>query len=358
MRIGGFRKQQQAILTICLIHHPKLNFKMKKKSLISSRSAIYLFVLALFPVYACTDQASSVKPQTNLSLSEVQTKFSLSPEKTQLLRMTKEVIETHLNNERGKSSLGNRRELLNSESFMLDVASRINSEEFTFTPIQTANWNEPVFDNQFGLDTEYEFTVDDLSVPVRNHLNQFTNRLDVIANQHEDGLMTEEQAIELVKAECKLAGNNAFTNSAFTEMERNAMAEVFYLTEELSLPLANYVEEYALANGLAERGFFRRLGRAFLRVVVAVAVTAAIIAVPVAAVVGVKALAGATIKIGAVKGFGSIMKASVIKGKIGGIKTYSPILSGMYAGIKNAEKNWDKPWQGLPEFTFGYKVKL
>jgi hypothetical protein len=327
---------------------------MKKTN---SQNSIYTLILLgvvfMLPVYSCNVEIP-VEPKVE---------FTLSKENLKVIGITKDVIQQHLANSYSKGSDPRKRhEILNSEAFMLDVSDQVNNGDFAYTPVPTTSWDDPLLGNNLAMETEHQFTTEDLSVPVRGHLTQFESRIEAIVTQYENGIITEEEGIARMKSECSQTGNSVVNNPMLTELERNATAESFYMMDELTMPLTNYVEDYAVANGLSEARFFRRLVRAIARVVVAVVVTAVIIAVPVVAVAVAKAaitgVALSAVKIGAAKGIGAIMKASIIKGKIGGISTYSPILTGMYAGLKNAEKNWDKPWQGASEFVFGYKVKL
>ena len=102
--------------------------------------------------------------------------------------------------------------------------------------------------------------------------------------------------------------------------------------------------------------FFCKFGRAVLRVVVAVAVVAAIATIPIGAI----ALASTAAKFKFLAVWSKFMFKGIELGKIIGIsaKLKAGLIGGLYFGIKNAEKGWEKDWRGWPEeFTLGVYAK-
>jgi hypothetical protein len=114
----------------------------------------------------------------------------------------------------------------------------------------------------------------------------------------------------------------------------------------------NFDETVTTADGgnVSAARFWKKLGRAVLRVAAAVVTTAVVVA---AVVVVAKLTGGAGVAI-AVKAAAKVLVKGVT---IAGFKLKPVIATGAVAGLKNAYKNWDKPWGGASEFIFGIKTK-
>lgn len=113
---------------------------------------------------------------------------------------------------------------------------------------------------------------------------------------------------------------------------------------------SQYPNQFSEQSKAAKVMFFKKLFRAVARVLVAV-VVAAVIVFAVVATSG--AIAGLSM-------FAILAKTKAVL--LAGIKFQSFSASGvlgtaMFAGIKNAEKNWSKPWQGWGEAFLAFKLK-
>jgi hypothetical protein len=97
---------------------------------------------------------------------------------------------------------------------------------------------------------------------------------------------------------------------------------------------------------------WKKLFRVVARVLVAVVVTAVIVFAVVVTAGAVGALVGAKIAVFATT------KALLIKGvTLGNLYASGVLGAATYGGIKNAEKNWSKPWQGWGEAFIALKLK-
>jgi hypothetical protein len=244
-----------------------------------------------------------------------------------------------------------------------DVAEQINANDFNYQLIPAHDWNNALFDQQLGLQVEHEFTVSDLSEPIRRHFQQFEQQVHQVVHQYESGHVSHEDGVRQIKTACQNISVSAFGDPSLTDSERIATAESFALAAELGEPLTQYLDAYATAHGLPPGArFLRRWLLTMARIQIGIAVTATLVALPAAGAAAAKAavlgMALSKVKIGGVKGIGAITKTALFKGKIGGMSLKAPILTGMGAGLKHAAKSWDKPWQGASEFTFGIKIKL
>jgi len=141
-----------------------------------------------------------------------------------------------------------------------------------------------------------------------------------------------------------------------TDMEAQAAQETFYGVEQSMDQAYNEMLAFEQSQpGAANGRFLRKLWRAVKRVVVAAAVTALVVAVPVAAVA-----VGKVLFLGvAAKSIGVAVTTALVKGVTlsKGIMLTAALASGTAAGVKNAAKNWDKPWKGRQEFIYGIKIK-
>lgn len=211
-------------------------------------------------------------------------------------------------------------------------------------------------DESLISNADREYTINDLSSPLRRRINSFNARLSQIA---ENDNLSDEQSMSQLRTICTEISREAATTNELTAGEKEALMAACNYSSAISQPTYDYL---VASNQNNQGRLFGRIFRALARVVAAVVTTAVIIAVPVAAAVVIKAAAlkvsVASVKIGAAKGIGGILKKAVVSGKVGKLSMAAPYMTGLGAGLKNAEKNWGKDWKGIEEFTFGYKIKL
>lgn len=211
-------------------------------------------------------------------------------------------------------------------------------------------------DENMVLNAGHNYTIDDLSKPLKRRIDSFNTRLSQIA---ENDNLSDEQSMSQLQAICNEISREAATTNELTVGEKEALMAACNYSSAISRPAYDYL---AATNQNNEGRLFGRIFRGLARVVAAVVTTAVIIAVPVAAAVLIKAAAVgvkvASVKIGAAKGMGGILNKAIVSGKVGKLSMAAPYMTGLGAGLKNAEKNWTKEWKGSEEFTFGYKIKL
>lgn len=214
-----------------------------------------------------------------------------------------------------------------------------------------------------------EFTNSDMPWAVRNLMDNYSNRLQWVSNS----LSSDDQtALNQIRGAANATAVETNNSSSFTSEQKSELLTTFYAAEGMTyaayqhaLNNQNYWNSLISNSGenvksarVAKTMFFKKLFRAVVRIVVAIAVTAAIVATVVAtgglaaAVIAGKSIAIAKVAIGA------SIKTALVKGvTLGSVKASAAIGTGFAAGIKNAEKNWNKDWQGINEFVFGFKIK-
>ena len=304
------------------------------------RAALMLVMVCMIS-QSCDDQGAI--PEVDLQADE----YGLNESQMELVKTTQTVLFEGLSN---LSNLTGREteDVLQTDLFLEQLSSAINTEDFEFT-----NVDEELYDNS-SHGEELTFSIADLSPEVLAHLEHFQQDVDHIITQYENGQITEEESVDMIKSACASEGQLSLDDSSLAQEEKDALASTFYMLDQLTPGIADYVAVHEGAN-VSNGRFFRRLARAIARVVVAVAVTAVIVAVPVAAVAVVK---GAKVAMAMKMAGKAVIGASKITAGKAKFKLSAPLMSGMSAGLKNASKNWDKSWKGAEEFTFGYKVKL
>jgi hypothetical protein len=231
--------------------------------------------------------------------------------------------------------------------------SPLPANEFNLTNADDSD--KPMDDPIYGRDFDASF----LSPQTQAVLNDLNAGLDQIANN--PTLMNSLDERPFLAA----------TEDAFTKAENNASmitddsdkgvkttidciratkAKVAPTYYHLRKQACNF-DEVDASTGIAQTArFWKKLGRAVLRVVAAVVVTAVVVA---AVVVVAKLTGGAGLAVAA-KVAGKVLVKGIA---LGGFKLQPVLATGAAAGIKNAYKNWDKPWQGSSEFIAGFKLK-
>lgn len=304
------------------------------------RAALMLVMVCVIS-QSCDDQEAI--PEVDLEAGE----YGLNESQMELVKTTQTVLSEGLSN---LSNLTGREtgDVLQADLFLEQLSSAVNTDDFEFT-----NVDEELYDNS-SHGEELAFSTADLSPEVLAHLEHFQQDIDQIVTQYENGQITEEESVNMIKSACANEGQLSSDDSSLGQEEKDALASTFYMLDQLTPGIADYVGVHEGAN-VSNGRFFRRLARAVARVVVAVAVTAVIVAVPVAAVAVIK---GAKVAMAMKMAGKAVIGASKITAGKTKFKLSAPLMSGMSAGLKNASKNWDKSWKGAEEFTFGYKVKL
>jgi hypothetical protein len=202
-----------------------------------------------------------------------------------------------------------------------------------------------------------EYSLKNLTPGTQAVMNNLNNDLDKIAN--DPALNNTLDQEPFLRA----------TEEAFTKAERSAASikddspegvkatvDCIRGTKAMVRPTyAHYLKQACDFNetdgtDVTAARFWKKLGRAVLRVAAAVVTTAVIVA---AVVVVAKLTGGAALPV-AVKLAGKALVAGI---KIGGFKLAPALATGAAAGIKNADKNWNNKWKGASEFIFGIKLK-
>lgn len=192
--------------------------------------------------------------------------------------------------------------------------------------------------------SEYEKEIDNLAVDANIeglNVSQFTDSLNEISS----GIKQE-----------------IFETPTLTNEEKEMLLGVFEGVQTLTPSMLEYFQlEGATSNfsfneleTFSNRcGLFCKIGRAVLRVAVAVVTVATIAVVPVSAIAIAK-------KASFILAYKTFMLKGYSIGTVLGIpaKLKAGLIGGLYFGIKSAEKGWDKDWKGWPyEFTLGLYVK-
>lgn len=309
------------------------------------------FVLAIILLFSqsCNDQEEMNADQG----------FQLSESHLAFLNTTQKALNGNFGN--STKSAGNLYGTLGPDEFMDRLAAAVTDEDFQFESINEEEYNA----ESSAFSEEYDFSTGDFSSRVFQHLEHFGHEMDHVLSLYENGEITEEEGISMIQSACANEGKLSYEDDALSQEEKEAMANVFYSYEQLTPGIANYIESYDNALELrgtanididAPQSFLRRIRfgrilRGIARVVVAAAVTAVVVAVPVVAVAAIK---GKLIGAALVKG-GKVALAGA-KWKSKKLSLKSPVMSGAGAGLKNAVKNWTKPWDWKKELQYGFKL--
>lgn len=291
---------------------------------------IGLTVCLFLIIFSCNDSNFEKKPSLNLS-----------PEHTQTIKSISAAIASY--NAKFADAQAKSMRMAHIMDYINDVA--------TLNGVSYQEIDENLISN-----ADREYTINDLSNPLRRRINSFNARLSQIA---ENDNLSDEQSMSQLRVICNEISREAATTNELTVVEKEALIAACDYSSAISQPTYDYL---AVSNQNNGARLFGRIFRALARVVAAVVTTAVVIAVPVAAAVVIKAAAlkvsVASVKIGAAKGMGGILQKALVSGKVGKLSMAAPYMTGLGAGLKNAEKNWTKEWKGIEEFTFGYKIKL
>lgn len=230
----------------------------------------------------------------------------------------------------------------------------INNSEATFSSTQTSNYIDfnqfqyvpraAIGSNLESFILEYEEELDNIA-QVSNIDNLSTSQLTDSLNEIANGIKEE------------IAETSSLANT-----EKEMLLGVFDGIQALTPSIIEYFQSDGATNNFSfneletfsrQCGFFCKLGRAVLRVAVAVVTVAAVAVVPVSAIAIAK-------KASFILSYKTFMLKGYSIGTVMGIpaKLKAGLLGGLYFGVKSAEKGWDKDWKGWPyEFTLGLYVK-
>ncbi|MFP4091213.1 MAG: hypothetical protein ACLFT3_12975 [Cyclobacteriaceae bacterium] len=241
-----------------------------------------------------------------------------------------------------------------------ELAAETNDENFEYTLIDNALANDAAHSAMLGLENVQEFGLDDLSPQVQSHIFHFYEEVEAVLSAYERGEITEEEGFNRMQSACGTEAGLSLEDNALSAEEQEALVNTFYAMEELVIPTAAYFQAHDVApvNGR----FLRRAVRATLRILIGVAVTSLVVAIPVAAVVVTKTVIKTSAlfkaaKAGYAAGQKVLIKGATIQAKNGVFKVKAPLLTGAGAGLKHAAKSWDKSWQGWKELQLGYKAE-
>lgn len=233
------------------------------------------------------------------------------------------------------------------EDYVNNIASEFNSEDLYFQTIPDASWDDPynghIFENETILDKNI------LKPKIKLHIEEFENTINNLANLYENGILTDDQAINQLKAESKNRGNIIKSDSDIIDEERQDMSDLFYVLDDISDDLLLLFEDpfFENENLFLKKKFFRALVRA----VIVAAVTAAVIYTG-AAIVGAVKLK--SLYLGTKAGWAAITTKTAV-GASG--KLYAGLTYGLGKGIIGAAEKWDKEWEGLSKEA-KYAVKI
>lgn len=211
-----------------------------------------------------------------------------------------------------------------------------------------------------GYTTEFGYF--DIPSNVRNYVDDYTTRLDNLSWTISDDDWVAVNQMSQIALETANEVNNSNTLSPH---ERSELLTILYFAQNTTYGAyhhvlnnqgnwdSQYPNQFSEQSKAAKVMFFKKLFRAVARVLVAVVVAAVIVFAVVATWGGVAAIIGA--KTVAIL---SVTKGLLIKGATLQSLSISGFLGvSTYAGIKNAEKNWNKPWQGWGEAFLALKMK-
>jgi hypothetical protein len=226
-----------------------------------------------------------------------------------------------------------------------NIASGYNSSSQWFQTLREDSWNDPynghVFANEVFLDKN------NLSPRLKMHVDSFENSLNSVANQYENGNLSDDQVLSQVKSLTKIKGNEIKSDGIIPLANRNDIADIFYLTEEMTGNILLVLENPASHNA---RLIDKRWFRALIRVILVAAVTAAVIYTGGAAL--------SLLKVGSISAAKKAGLAAITKKvAVGSGKLYPGLMYGIGKGIINAGQKWDDEWSGvLEEGKYGVKI--
>ena len=219
-------------------------------------------------------------------------------------------------------------------------------------------------DSEQGLINEgytTEFGYNNIPWNVRNYVDYYFTRLDNLAWTISD---VDDIAVLQING---IASETAFevdNSGSLSSHEKDELLTIFYAVQGITYGAyhhvlynqwnweSQYPDQVSGQSKAAKVMFFKKLFRAIARVLVAVVITAVVVFAVVATAGAVGALIGAKIAVLATT------KALLIKGvTLGNFYASGVLGAATFAGIKNAEKNWSKPWQGWGELFLALKLK-
>jgi hypothetical protein len=220
-------------------------------------------------------------------------------------------------------------------SYIERIASGFNSPSLWYKPTAENSWPDPYeghhFKNEAVLDKS------SLTPKLKTHIDNFESSVDALVTLHENDRLTDTQAIHEIKSILNTTGNQIKTDGNLPLLDRIDLAEIFFLTNKMSEDLILVLEDASLEEHRVKSKFLR----AFFRVALAVAITAAIVYTGAAAL--------SLLKFGSVAGAHSVGTAAlagkVVIGASG--KLYPALMTGIGTGLKTAGSNWEKDWQGI-----------
>jgi hypothetical protein len=237
-----------------------------------------------------------------------------------------------------------------------------NTQILTEASFSTAQTSSTGFDF-----SEYFFVPRaDVGSNLEDYITTFESEIDQLATNANVENLTEQQLIDSLTETTKGIKDEISQTTTLSNEEKQIMLGVFDGIETLTPSIIDYYRSDGATNnfslnelktlGSGCNNFFCKIGRALIRVEVAVAVVAAIATIPIGAI----ALASTAAKFKFLAVWSKFMFKGIELGKIIGIsaKLKAGLIGGLYFGIKNAEKGWEKDWRGWPEeFTLGVYAK-
>jgi len=247
--------------------------------------------------------------------------------------------------ERNNTKNGNNfRSIYNSDeviyAFIDDVAAAYNSDD---------QWLErlPEWDEGEPLTNSITVYKNDLNPQVKTHIDNYEIAVNHIANQYENGLLTDIQAINQIKSISKARGNLINYDTQISWEERHDLSDIFYLMDEMTDDIALLLQDPTFETHRINKKWLRGL----VRVVLVTAGTAAVI-------YGAGALIAAWKLKSLYLGHQAAFKALTLKATIGASgKLYPALTYGLGKGIITAAEKWDKDWEGVVIET-KYAVKV
>lgn len=230
--------------------------------------------------------------------------------------------------------------------YIENIIEGYNTPDQWYQTIPESSWNDPyhgqIFPNEITLDKST------LSPRVRMHVDNYENAINNIADQYESDAISDDQAINQIKSITKSRGNLIKSDGNISLEERGDLSDIFYLMDEVSNDLLLVLEDPSFEMG---RLMNKRWFRAFVRVVLVAAVTAAVIYTGAAALSFAKiGWAGTAHK----AGWAAVTKKVSI-GASG--KLYPGLTFGLGKGLINATQKWDDDWEGIVKEA-KYSVKV
>ena len=219
-------------------------------------------------------------------------------------------------------------------------------------------------DSEQGLINEgytTQFGYFDIPSNVRRYVDDYTTRLDNLAWSISDDDWVAVNQISQIALE---TANEVSNSNTLSSHEKNELLTIMYCADATTYGAYHHVlnnqwnwnnqypDQVSGQSKAAKVMFLKKLFRAVARVLVAVVVTAVIVFAVVATAGALAPLVGAKIAILAKTG------ALLVKGvTLGNFYASGVLGTAVFAGIKNAEKNWSKPWQGWGEAFLSLKLK-